>query len=174
MNIDEWLREVQALLEASVHIDFGYPIRGNTVLAPEGSDAVRDSLRRAGLAEAAILSNFYSKCDGFSWPSIRNGYFVFRVKSLSRVDPENVPHTVVGPLACRIRVFGSSGGGDMFALTESLTVVHLPLGPMHDGVFDDRCGRTRQVASDFNGFLQLLLGDLRAFVEKDYKHRFLV
>ncbi len=63
-------------------------------------------------------------------------------------------------------VFGSDGGGGRFAtrIKEPGEVLYLPLGTVHNAIFDDNKTPTTILAPDFFAFLGRLDADVNAFL----------
>jgi hypothetical protein len=174
MSARSWLQRVQGLLDELKGIDFGYPLGVNSILAPPTPGALDERLVSAGLESIGPVREFYSCCDGISLPDVHIGYFIKPSAKLPASRPDSEPNTITGPIAGKVVTIGSTGGGDLFALRlPESDVLYLPPGPLRDGTYDDSGANVRRLAPDFCAFLELLLGDIEAFV-KDESHHFIV
>jgi hypothetical protein len=174
MDINAWFNEVSALLERLKRIDLGYPL-GENVIHPAPTESIVESLiAKTGLPRSSSIPTFYRRCNGLSLPDVHVGYFVHGVElildGLAKGEPTRVmDHEGLS----RIIVVGTDGGGGRFASRMDVEdIVYLPVGAVHDSVFDGKATPIRRLASNFPDFLELLLGDLRALVNNvpDWKY----
>jgi hypothetical protein len=173
MRAESWLSRMGDLLAQLRTQDFGYPVGPNVILPPQPESIVQQSLLESGLERASSIRDFYLCCDGLSLPDVHNGYFIKQVTSLPVAEAESEPQELQGPISGRILVVGSTGGGGLFAChRRTIAVFYLPPGPLHLGVYDSGRAGVRQVAADWDSFLDVLLGDVEAFVTNRQDHRF--
>lgn len=171
MNVVEWASIINESLVTLQSIDFGYPIGPNVLRAPENTDVVTDALERAGVRNNALIREFYTLCDGISWPDVHVGYFINPIRRLVEQRPESDPIKVSGAHPCTVLPIGSTGGGELFVIArESGHILLLPLGPIRDGIYENADGRARVIAADFSAFLTRLLADLQAFISGEVDH----
>jgi hypothetical protein len=114
------------------------------------------------------LLSFYSRCDGASLPDLWNGYLISPIWHLLQVR-DDIPVRVEGSLSREILPFGSDGGGNLMALSlgQQKDILFLPLGSIRDSIYrDSPQAPMKLLAKDFDGFLERLLEDLRAFVSR--------
>ena len=173
MNYQVWRAEAERLLGELRRTDFGYPL-GDNVVRP--AVALNDSIaaQLAGLhsACAAKLDAFFSICDGISWPDVHNGYFIKQRKEIGQIKNEYDPTKIIGDMAGRIVVVGSSGAGTLFAIRTRIgDILALSSGRIDGNTYYDN-GNVHVAAADFDGFAQLLLEDLRAFVAGKEEHTY--
>lgn len=173
-NIETWVRSVQELLYRLKDLDFGYPLGPNELLPPQDTDTVENGLLLAQASNLSNLKEFYSNCDGVVLPDIHVGYFIKSVTKLGIVDPSSEPFEVSGRFTGTVLCFGSTGGGGLFVLRKiTYEVLHFAPGPLDNGMYDGDRGRVKLVAPTFDGFLDCLAADIRAFVNNETCHRFM-
>jgi hypothetical protein len=173
-DISAWTALLKSLLEQLRQMDFGYPLGANVIRSPQSISLVDECLESVELHEHGSIHDFYSACDGISLPDVHVGYFVKPVAELPRVRLQSEPIEVVGETSGRIVVFGSTGGGGLFALRRGLwDVLYLAPGRMESGTYFSAEGQVGIVASDFLGFLVRLLDDVKAFVTGERNHVFI-
>lgn len=173
MAAQSWLKHVRHLLMEMKVIDFGYPLGTNTVLSPQPSGKVDETLAIIGLSSAP-WREFYSCCDGLCLPDVHVGYFVKPLATLLVSRRDSDPSELAGLVNARVLTFGSTGGGGLFVLRlPGEDVLYLPPGPLHNGVYDSSNGQVSVLAPDFPTFLDVLLKDIEAFV-RSKPHHFLV
>ncbi len=163
MDYRLWIEEVDQLLAKLDELDLPYPLGTNEVV-PKTSGEVRVP-PLGSLAVARQIGEFFSVCDGITWPEVRNGYFIVRGDEIGQVKDEFVPTSLDGELAGSVLQLGSNGGGTLFVVRRtSGEVLALPPGGIHENVYDNRESQARIIAADFDGFLSRLKDDLEAFV----------
>ena len=140
---------------------------------------------REGLSEAEVTSclpelgphttsfrDVYRQFNGFSWMDVWNGYQWDEARQVGDGVDRGNPHAIrIGREEIPVRAFGSTGGGDFFAIDLSNgSIWFLP----HDFVTEGVCeGSAIRRAAGVSEFLDLLLADLSAFVNEDENHQFL-
>jgi len=167
MGIKSWIKSASLLLNELAEIDFGYPLGENIIRSPKNKDIVQLSLSNVGYSNDKTLYDFYLTCDGLSWPDVNNGYFINSIEKFNGKEllQKMVPVKITGAYADSIMVFGSDGGGGLFAIRKSQNdILYLPTGPVKNGVFDGNAGKVQKIGDNFSEFLKRLLDDLRAFV----------
>lgn len=167
MNIAAWIHDVNIVLEQLKKKDLGYPHSPNVVLPPGDKDLLHQLLAEAKLNEDPQIGAFYELCDGISCPDIWNGYFIHTTKLALR-SLRTWPVEISGPIACKILVFGSDGGGGLFAMQMDGPgkILYLPVdGVTGDAVFDGSLNPVKFISHDFFGFLDRVLADFRAFID---------
>lgn len=172
MTMQEWSDQVSVLLIAFQNLDLGYPTGENVLHSPVGSAGRQELIVRSNLAGFVDLSDFYSVCDGLSWPDIHNGYFVKRLREIGAARPSSEPSHVQG--IGDVVTVGSTGGGGLFVMRrDTRSVLLLRSGTLTNGTYITSTDNAQAVAADFQSFCNLLLRDLRAFVKGDSSHRYL-
>ena len=163
MDYRLWIEEVNQLLAKLSDLDLPYPLGTNEVVARTSGEVRIPLLGSRSVARQ--IGEFFSVCDGISWPDVRNGYFIVRGDEIGKVKNDSVPTSIVGELAGRVLQLGSNGGGMLFVTRRtSGEVLALPPSGIYDNVYDNSDGRARMIAADFDGFLSRLKDDLQAFV----------
>jgi hypothetical protein len=158
--------KIELLLKEVKSVDIGFPIGENVIRPPRSRSEVDGTLRNLGVIDYAYLFDFYCRCDGLSWPDVHNGYFVDSVRNLGRSDPDSDPDRIEGIGAENVLAIGSSGGGELFVLgKQSQRILLLPPGLLVSGVYHNRDGQARGIASNIAEMLQLFANDLEAFVK---------
>jgi hypothetical protein len=175
MNAAIWVTNLRSLLEMLRHIDLGYPMGINELFDPKPRLAVNERLSDLGLHRVAGLVQFYSNCDGVSLPDVHTGYFIKPIGQLTVSRPESEPTSINGQFAGDVQTIGSTGGGGLFVLRKKeQDILYLPPGPISRGVYDGTRACPKQIARHFDSFLDMLLGDLSAFVENTPNHTYIV
>ncbi|MFI4876399.1 MAG: hypothetical protein ACIALR_13700 [Blastopirellula sp. JB062] len=174
MNIQSWGSAVKRLLAELQEIDFGNPLGENVLLDPQSSDEVQRHLERIGMQDGSQLAEFYSYCDGVSWPDVHVGYFVSPIARLTETRDGDPVAISGGPNEGAVQLIGSDGAGRLFVMRkQEKDVLVLPPGEIVDGKYDDSDERAIWVAVDLKTFLQLLNDDLKAIVLDTPDHSFL-
>ena len=176
MDMNNWIKNSNILLKELANIDFGYPLDDNTIRLPRKKNIVDIALSDVGALDDALL-DFYISCNGLSWADVYNGYFINAIEDLhgKRQTNDLMPSEVKGKLKGRIIVFGSDGGGALFAIRKSeKDILYLPAGRVENGIYDDTAGNVRIIGGTFSEFLEKLLRDLRAFVLDEEGHIYIL
>jgi len=177
-DINNWIEETESILTELRQIDFGYPLGENVIRPP--SPSLEPERVRSGLPPHIRhqLIKFYKCSDGLSWPDVRNGLFIESFDRLVTAGERGEPDElfVRGSTERRgIIVFGTDGGGGRFCIDQTTgRILHVAGGEVLEKRLEVDSGQVSGVADDFVGFLVRLQGDLRAFVEDDREHQFLV
>ncbi|MCC9606525.1 hypothetical protein LOC68_17420 [Blastopirellula sp. JC732] len=174
MNIQSWGSAVKRLLGELQDIDFGTPLGENVLHEPQPADDVQKCIDQIGLQDGKKLAEFYTYCDGLSWPDVHVGYFISPIARLAEVQNGDPTTIVGGSNAGDVQLIGSDGGGRLFVMRkEEQDVLVLPPGEIVDGKYDDSAERSIWVAIDLKTFLVMLHDDLKAFVLDTPDHSFL-
>lgn len=166
--LEAWAREMRELLAELMSMDFGCPVDGNE-LRPSAAvipDGVPEPLRP-----------MYRVFDGLSMMDVYNGYALHAAADVVTAAERKLPIRLGGEPPREIHVFGSDGGGSLFALsTNDGAVYYLPSdGVTGEPVFaESEHVRPRRVAEDVATFLELVLRDVQAFVAGDEHHRYVI
>jgi hypothetical protein len=140
---------------------------GEHIIFPPADKALLAELvQKTGLTSTHPLAAFYSLCNGIDIPDVHNGYFIHTIEQILHNLETGAPTRLASNLAETIVCFGSDGGGSNFVtlMKEPSAVLYLPLGAVHNGIFDDNSTATRVLANDFFAFLSRLEGDISAFL----------
>ena len=173
-DIIAWITSVQDLLGRLRDLDFDYPLGANELLSPKQPNVIEDGLRIAEAWDLEEPRTFYTSCDGVSLPDVHVGYFIKSITILGIVDPSSEPVEIKGEFAGKVLSFGSTGGGGLFVLRRLAgDVLHLSPGFLDDGIYDCARGRVKHISGSFFGFLDCLMADIQAFVEKQTRHTFI-
>jgi hypothetical protein len=118
------------------------------------------------------MVDFYHLADGANMPSIHTSYRIYSLQELLEAD-SYLPIRVEGEHAGRILTFGETAGADYFAIRidEPYEILVLPYEGygIDNGIYSEDMEPVHVVASDFNGFLEHLLRDVKASVSNDDK-----
>lgn len=171
MNFIDWKSNAEQLLSQLRAIDFGYPL---------GENVVREAVLGTSFADESRLSatsldelrKFYEVCDGVSWPDVQNGYFLKQRKDIGQTKDQYDPIRVTGTDDYQITVVGSSGTGTLFAINGAGNVLSVPSGKIEQNAYFDTTGKIQVVAESFSKFAEILLVDLKAFVEDKPEHAY--
>jgi len=167
VELSTWLSDMRLLLEKFKKKDIGYPHQSNDI-SPPGKEALfKKLLAKTGFDESSQVARFYKSCDGFSLPDVWNGYFIHSTK-LTLKFLETGPFEVTGPLAGKIIVLGSDGGGGLFAIRRDGPGEMLHLhedGVTGAPIFDGSFNPAKVISVDFFGFLVRVQADLEAYID---------
>ncbi len=165
MDYDVLIRRTKKLLSQLQTIDFGYPL---------GENILRDPSIEIDARFDSEITQFYSQCDGLSWPNVVNGYFIRKSSEFGKVKNEYDPISIEGDLSGEIAVLGSTGSGVLFARrSENGQILALPPAKIAANIYyNSDCGATI-IANSLKEFYVKLMEDLQAFVEDRAEHQFL-
>jgi len=166
-DIESWVRSVRATLAQMASQGIGYPMDVNEV--SESSSELPPGVPPA-------LEPMYAVFDGLSLPDVHNGYFIDQADRLVTATQRGGPTRLEGEPPRRIHVFGSDGGGSLFALDlDDETIYYLPSsGVYKDGVFlADKLEPVCVVAGNVMEFLDRLKADIEAFVRGEQKYPYM-
>lgn len=141
---------------------FGYPPGENVLLeaSPErGAEAVQ---ALSSIGAPRDLLDFYARVEEVSMPDVGNGLFVHSAQAVvGGAVNGGQPTEVVGAVDDTIVVFGSDGGGGLFALSRGGDkVYHLSGGSLVGSIYEANDAGGRVVANEFWGFLKYLYREL--------------
>ncbi|MFH8858278.1 hypothetical protein [Streptomyces rochei] len=146
---------------AGFETTYGYP-PGEHYVSRAADSSGRDALA-AVLSDAGAkdLIEFYSHVAQISLPDVGPGFFVdeaeYVVEGLRGAQPtqvSSVPNRTVA-------VFGSDGGGALFAADRQTgEIVRLEGGSLVGDVYEVEESGVLVIARDFEGFMQFLSGEL--------------
>jgi hypothetical protein len=107
------------------------------------------------------LCGFYERIEKVTLPDVGNGFFVDSVGDVVGGRGDWQPAEVRGDVADSIVVFGSDGGGGLFAVSlTSGEVYRLSGGSMEGEVYEVGESGVQVIADDLWGFMQYLRGEL--------------
>ncbi|MER7861349.1 hypothetical protein ABTX61_19740 [Amycolatopsis japonica] len=155
---------LSAEFERGFEARFGYPPGENRVLAAEDVGS-GDLEKLAKLGVPAGLLDFYACVGEVSLPDLGNGVFVHPARHVVAGLLGALPTRLAGATEGRIVVFGSDGGGSMFALRPACgSVYRLRGGAFLDGAYEVDQQGTAVVATDLREFLAGILRELESRV----------
>ncbi|CAN5462176.1 hypothetical protein BH10PLA2_BH10PLA2_18740 [soil metagenome] len=173
MNITDWKNDMNSLLTKLKGIDFGYPLDNNEILPRSQARVAKNELDLIDCSNHDELRYFYENCGGVNLPDIHVGYFIKSLEKLVTINPSSEPTRLIGEFADNVLSFGSTGGGGLLVLRKlPCDILHLAPGPLHNGTYDSNRGRATKIANSFLAFLEILLSDVRAFVENQRNHHY--
>ncbi|MFD5499914.1 hypothetical protein ACFWJS_09380 [Streptomyces sp. NPDC127061] len=160
--------ELAAKFTRDFEASFGYPPGDNGVVRAN-SNVRRDLID--GLIEAGIggdLISFFSCVGSVSLPDLDNGLFVHSAEDLLDGVRGEQPVRITGALEDDVTVFGSDGGGALFALNAAQDRVYrLSGGALVGATYDVNSSGIQVMANDLWGFLEYLLSELSRAVSVD-------
>lgn len=172
MEITIWIEEMQEQLKVLEQLKRFYP-DGNKLLPP-ASPTLLDELSKAlEIALPQQFRTFYEHCDGLSLGDIANGYTIDRLTWILRGVQKKellVPTKISGKKDKDIIVFGSDGGESLFALTvgDVNEVLELEMSLVENSTYFPYGDEAITViASDFNGFLEYLLVEVKRHINEN-------
>ncbi|MGW3044391.1 hypothetical protein ACWC9T_31085 [Kitasatospora sp. NPDC001159] len=137
---------------------FGYP-PGENVLVRATSGA--ESEGRVSLVAAGIsgdLLSFYEQVERLSLPDLDSGFFIHSAVEAVNGDQ---PTILAGDVSDSIVVFGSDGGGGLFALGAAQgNVYRLSGGSLIGDTYETGTHGVEIISRDLWGFLESLRGEL--------------
>ncbi|MEE1745002.1 hypothetical protein ACFYNF_27335 [Streptomyces sp. NPDC006641] len=149
-------------------VSFGYPPGDNGVVRAD-SNVRRDLID--GLIEAGVggdLISFFSRVGSVSLPDLDSGFFIHSAEDLLDGVRGEQPVRITGALEDEIAVFGSDGGGALFALNAAQDRVYrLSGGALVGATYDVNPSGVQVMADDLWGFLEYLLSELSRAVSVD-------
>ncbi|MCF0081662.1 SMI1/KNR4 family protein [Streptomyces lomondensis] len=139
---------------------FGYPPDDNCVV-PASTSESGESSSLDDLPQELIT--FYRHVDRVSLPDVGSGFFVHPVDQTLGGMRGDLPTRIVGSREDSVVVFGSDGGGALFALSTSdeSTVYRLPPARVEDGVYTEGSIPCEVVAPGLAAYLSLLEQELQ-------------
>ncbi|MEU9291945.1 hypothetical protein AB0D57_47030 [Streptomyces sp. NPDC048275] len=163
-NVDSWIDEMSRLASrfvAAFETAYGYPPGEHYVSRASdrgGRDALATVLSDAG---AGDLVEFYSHVAQISLPDVGPGLFVDEVEDVVEGWHGSQPTQVHSVPDRTVAVFGSDGGGALFAADRQTgEIVRLEDGSLIGDVYEVEESGAQVVARDFEGFMQFLYGEL--------------
>ena len=176
MNLLEWKERIKHQLQELAQIDFGYELGENVIHLPlmDNDQAFTNLVGVLNKSVIADLSQFYKICDGLSFGDVQNGYFIKKVSELHDLrDTLTIRSIDLMSQKKSIVIIGSGGDGTLFGLTPEGKVLKMPPAKILDSVYYDK-GDIEEIAGSLLNFLNIVLGDLTAFVEDEEDYQFLV
>jgi hypothetical protein len=167
-NLGNWTEEMLRLLSKFMRNfegGYGYPPGENRLLeatSARGRGAA-EALSSAGAPRELI--DFYLKIDEVSMSDVDNGFFIHPYKDVIEGIGGAQPTELTGFTSDRIIVFGSDGGGGLFAISlVDGRVYRLSGGSLIGSTYDADESGSAVVASGFWEFLDHLLSELAAAI----------
>jgi hypothetical protein len=163
MDLENWFDQMQEQLKL---LNLCFPQTQNVIFPTIG---IHEFKNLGQMDFSAEFIEFYSKCGGLDLPSIWNGYFIFTPPKISQLfASQNVPTKVISEnYNGSIMVFGSDGGGNLFAAYEN-AVLYLPHAIISNQIITySYTPKPLLLSEEFNDFLERLLADTIAFIKRD-------
>jgi len=163
-NLGSWAEELSRLAaEFTRHFEarFGYPVGDNGVVrvVSVGRQRLLDDLVGAGVG--GDLVTFYSYVGSVSLPDLGSGFFVHAAEDVLDGVRGEQPTRVTGAVDDEITVFGSDGGGGLFALNAAQDKVYrLSEGALFGATYDVSSSGVHLAARGLWEFLGYLLSEL--------------
>ncbi|MFD0307556.1 hypothetical protein [Streptomyces sp. NPDC127119] len=159
--ISGWAGRMDALCSTFMErfaSEFGYPPDENRVTRAASPATVEDL--------PDDLVTFYRRVEQVSFPDVGAGFFVHPEGRTVAGMRGGLPTRIAGSREDSVVVFGSDGGGALFALsaTDGSTVYRLPPSRVEGDVYTAGAVPPEVVASDLAGFLSLLERELAAMI----------
>lgn len=174
MNYEAYFSELTQCINEILDIDFGYPLDDNKVFPPLPKGVFKNEVATKSNAIPEELMQQYRYFNGLSFPDVHNGYFIMSLDRLFRGITSTEPRTIHGKWPDSIVVFGSTGGGKKFAYSTTTKQIYLlGHGEIDNQVFHSDEGNVQVIAKDLDTFFNLLLNDLKEFIEDNPDHKFI-
>ncbi|MFD7659956.1 hypothetical protein ACFV4N_38770 [Actinosynnema sp. NPDC059797] len=141
---------------------FGYP-PGDDLLVEATAESGREAAQSlSSVGAPGELRDFYSRVQEVSLPDVGNGFFIASAEVLVEgIRRGDRPTEVTGSVNDAIVVFGSDGGGGLFALSSSSgNVYRLSGGAQIGSTYEVDESGIAVLASGFWEFLRYLLREL--------------
>lgn len=166
--IDSWIdsmSKLTATLMSDFEARFGYPPDENVILTATPESGA-ESLQILSAIEAhSDLLDFYSRVEEVSLPDVANGFFISSAEAVVAGIDNWQPVEIVGAFVDTIVVFGSDGGGGLFALNSTgEKVYHLTGGALVGSSYDADEAGAKVISADLWGFLEYLRSELAQMV----------
>jgi hypothetical protein len=166
------IQQLQAVLGMFQKIDFGYPL-GDNYVRPQTSDNSTLS-SYATLPDLKWLFQLYRECNGANIPDVRCGYFIKPLERVISYDRTSEPDTLVLDQESRIVPFGSTGGGDLFAIDQSDgRVLLLPPARMANGRYYGSTNIPYDIAPNVSVFISRIIEDVIAVTNNTKHHKYI-
>jgi hypothetical protein len=165
----EWLAEWRASVTAQAgqlletfQSRFGFE-PGVNQLGPPAAEQALASLQAIVPRPAADLIDFYRCIGQVSLPDVGNGYFIHPADLVARQAADGEPRRIGPPHELDILVFGSDGGGALYAVPAAKPgpVYRLRECSIKDGIAS--AGDIQIIAMDYRTFLQHLESAVETF-----------
>ncbi|WKX68604.1 hypothetical protein [Streptomyces sp. XD-27] len=159
-SLDSWIAamsQLSASFTRTFEGKYGYPPGENRVVEATGDSDTKSHLAVLKEAEVGDLVAFYSRVAEVSLPDVGSGFFVHAAESVIDGMNGDQPTRVAGSADEPIIVFGSDGGGSLFALGASEGLIYrLTGGTLIGSVYEVEDSGLEVVARNLWGFLQYL------------------
>jgi hypothetical protein len=161
--LDAWVRRTGVLaltFTEQFESGFGYP-PGDHLVEPASAAGREVSANTAGLPEDLLI--FYRHVAEVSLPDLGSGYFLHPVDLTAAGMSGDLPTRITGSRADSVVVFGSDGGGALFALstTDGSTVYRLPPSGVEGDVYTEGAIPCEVVGVGLASFLAFLERELQ-------------
>ncbi len=171
--MDTDFHKLKTALSEFETIDLGYPKGVNRI-----SVNVTNKIAKNELSLPDDLASFYSHVHEISLPDVYVGYFVMTLNALARFSKEErIPtHIQRADQHEPIVAFGSTGGGDIFAVPQKTgePVYFLPSYGVTGATFSADINPVYVVADNLDAFLKKIMSDIYALIERKPNWHFLV
>jgi hypothetical protein len=163
-NVELWIEEMEQMTSSFVE-DFqdrnGYPPGEHYVLRSTQAEACNVLAEIATEEKMCEFIEFYSRVERISMPDVGSGFFVDSAEDVVKGMHGPQPTKVLGACERRVAVFGSEGGGALFAVDRQTgEVVRLDGGALLGDIYDTGEQEAELVSPSFQGFLQFLRREL--------------
>jgi hypothetical protein len=149
---------------------FGYPPGENRLYRAtlERGRSAAEAL--AALGAPAELINFYQEIDQLSMPDVKNGFFVHSCEDVVNGMKGEQPTRLTGYIDDKIVVFGSDGGGGLFALSSTNGQVYrLSGGASVGSIYEVDEAGVNIIKPTFWSYLNYLRNELSHFISPAWK-----
>ncbi|MEV0254388.1 hypothetical protein AB0H82_08965 [Streptomyces sp. NPDC050732] len=145
---------------------FGYPPDENFVArAAEPSPALDELSAAEGVPQDLVA--FYQKVAEVSLPDLESGFFIHPVGHTLSGMRGDLPTRIMGSREDSVIVFGSDGGGSLYALsgTDGSTVYRLPPSRVEGGVYSEGTAPCEIMASTLADHLSAVESELESHLD---------
>jgi hypothetical protein len=167
-DYDAWRLAVGKAVDAALvrfQARFGYPPDDHLIGGPSGAAQLQAALE-AGTVPAELLE-FYRHVSRVDLPDVHNGFFVHPLSQVLDNEKTGTPVRAPALTASGIVVFGSDGGGALFAIDATGSPVYLlPTGAVREGTYEGRFDPPRVVAASLPEFLEWLRSAVEVFAAR--------
>lgn len=170
--MDDNFHKLNSALSDFEKFDVGHPKGVNRI-----SINTTKKIAKIELPLPESLASLYTHIDEISLPDVYVGYFVMSVTNLAKFSKNGQIPNIIQRDSQResIIAFGSTGGGDIFAVPQKTgePVYFLPSYGVTGAIFRSDINPVYIVADNLDTFLNKIVSDIRAIVERKPNWQFL-
>lgn len=164
------MSELASRIMRNFEPSFGYPPGDNVVVSADKSTAAETASALSRVGVRSDLIDFYSLIERVALPDGGSGIFVHSAEDVLDGVRGGQPTRITGFIHDEITVFGSDGGGGLFALSVSNgRVYRLDGGSLVGSTYDADEKGVRLVAASLSAFLEHVRDDVSSNVPSTWR-----